>query len=162
MSLDHNTPEANHTNTLSNVRQVYQFAHNLIDAWNSHDPRCVAEYFADEYEGDDVGLSMPIYGKRGVRRYVAYTLLGLPDIHFKLDEAIAEVGLTAQKLVMVWTATGTHKGKTMNIPPSGRKVSYRGVTIFTVKNGKVTHSLRLWDIAGMIRQFGLLPELPEI
>lgn len=134
------------------------FAQALINAWNTHDPRKVAEFFADDYEGEDVGLSGLVLGKRGVRRFVMYTSLGLPDIHFTLNRVIAQ----NTDIVLVWQATGTHTGKMLNIPPTGRVISYSGVTIFTLRDGKIIRSQRLWDIAGVLRQMGLLPELPEI
>ncbi len=134
------------------------YAQSVIDAWNSHDPRRVAEFFADSYEGEDIGLSSLIMGKRGVRRFVAYTALGLPDIKFTLEQVIAQ----ADQIVLVWRACGTHSGKVMNIPPTGRVVSYGGVTVFTLERGKIIRSLRMWDMTGMLRQMGLLPELPEI
>ncbi|MCW1967319.1 MAG: ester cyclase [Anaerolineae bacterium] len=134
------------------------FAQALIDAWNTHDARKVADFFADDYEGEDVGLSGLVLGKRGVRRFVMYTSLGLPDIRFTAMRVIAQ----GPDLVLVWQATGTHTGKMLNIPPTGRVISYSGVTIFTLRDCKIIRSQRLWDIAGVLRQMGLLPELPEI
>lgn len=148
------TSPAPHTNGVSLVG----LAEDLVAAWNAHDPRRVAEFFAEDYEGDDIGLSNPIHGRRGIRRLVAFTLLGLPDITFDLDQVITQ----ADQLVMVWRARGTHLGKIMNIPPTQRAVEYRGVTMYTVRDGLITGSLRLWDMAGMLRQIGLLPELPEL
>ena len=133
-------------------------AAEIIEAWNSHDPRRVAEYFSDDYEGEDSGLATPIAGKRGVRRFVAYTFLGMPDLHFTLEQTIEE----GNTIVLLWHARGTHKGKFLNIPATDRAVSYHGTSIFTISDGKVTHSKRIWDMATVLRQIGLLPELPEI
>ena len=133
-------------------------AREIIDAWNSHDPRRVAEYFSEDYEGEDNGLAVPIAGKRGVRRFVAYTFLGMPDLHFTLEQTVAQ----DNRMVLLWNACGTHRGRFLNIPATGRKVSYCGATVFTVGDGKITHSQRIWDMATVLRQIGLLPELPEI
>jgi predicted ester cyclase len=61
--------------------------------------------------------------------------------------------------VLVWNATGTHQGTLMNIPPTGRVVSVRGVTVLTIIDHKIVNALYLWDVAGLLRGFGLLPEL---
>ncbi|BCX05257.1 MAG: hypothetical protein KatS3mg053_3195 [Candidatus Roseilinea sp.] len=58
---------------------LIQLAHDLIAAWNAHDPRRVASYFADAYTGDDVALAGRLHGRRDVRRYVAYNILGFPE-----------------------------------------------------------------------------------
>lgn len=133
-------------------------AEAIILAWNLHDPRRVAEYFSDSYEGEDNGLALPIAGKRGVRRFVAYTFLGMPDLHFTLEQTIEE----GTQIVLLWHACGTHTGKFLNIPATGRKVNYHGASVFTVADGLVTHSKRIWDMATVLRQIGLLPELPEL
>jgi predicted ester cyclase len=93
-----------------------------------------------------------------VRRYVLYNYMGFPDLHFELHETIAQ----GDKLVIVWTVRGTHKGRVMNIPPTGVKVEARGISVLTIQNGKITRSLRVWDVAGMLRHIGLLPDLPTL
>jgi hypothetical protein len=47
----------------------------------------------------------------------------------------------------------------MNIPPTGKKIAARGVTVLTVEDGLVKRALYFWDVAGLLRDIGLLPEL---
>ena len=56
-------------------------------------------------------------------------------------------------------AHGTHLGTLMNIPASGRSVSVRGVSVFTLAAGQVSRATYIWDVAGLLRTIGLLPEL---
>ncbi|BCX05256.1 MAG: hypothetical protein KatS3mg053_3194 [Candidatus Roseilinea sp.] len=72
-------------------------------------------------------------------RYVAYNILGFPDLHFELHETIAQ----GNRVVMVWTARGTHQGRVMNIPPTGARVEVKGISVITVEAGKIVHSLRV-------------------
>ncbi|WP_343424817.1 ester cyclase [Candidatus Amarolinea dominans] len=58
-----------------------------------------------------------------------------------------------------WTARGTHLGTLMNIPASGRHVTVRGVSTFTLQEGQITKADFIWDVAGLLRAIGLLPEL---
>ena len=143
---------------MSDVEANTKLAHGLIEAWNAHDARKVAELFTDDYRGDDVAVAGEFHGLRDVRRYVAYNLLGFPDLHFELHETLAQ----ANKVAVVWTVTGTHHGRVMNIPPTGQRVEAKGVTILTMRDGKICHSLRVWDVAGMLRHIGLLPDLPAL
>lgn len=135
-----------------------QLARDLITAWNAHDARKVASYFADGYVGDDVSVAGQFHGPRDVRKYVLYNLLGFPDLHFELHETISQ----GDKVAIVWTVTGTHQGKVMNIPATGARVEVKGISVITVKDGKIVRSLRVWDVAGMLRHIGLLPDLPTI
>jgi len=47
----------------------------------------------------------------------------------------------------------------MNIPPTGRAVAVRGTSVLTVEDGKIKRAFRIWDVAGLLRSIGLLPEL---
>jgi hypothetical protein len=47
----------------------------------------------------------------------------------------------------------------MNIPPTGRPINARGVSMLTVESGKVWRANYIWDVAGMLREIGLLPDL---
>jgi predicted ester cyclase len=72
-----------------------------------------------------------------------------------LEEAITD----NNRVVQVWTASGTHLGLLMNIPPTGRQVRIHGVSVMTLANGKVQRGFYIWDVAGLLRSIGLLPEL---
>ena len=47
----------------------------------------------------------------------------------------------------------------MNIPPTGHKVEVRGVSMIGIENGLIVRAQYIWDLAGMLRHMGLLPEL---
>ncbi len=135
-----------------------QFAQQLIDAWNAHDARRLAGYHADDYVGEDVGLADPLHGPRDVRRMALLNFLGMQDLRFTLEDVIGE----GERFVLIWTLRGTHTGKVMNIPATGQKIETRGMTRYELRDGKIVRSLRVWDVAGLIRQLGLLPDAPSL
>jgi predicted ester cyclase len=45
----------------------------------------------------------------------------------------------------------------MGIPATGRKVSFEGITIHHIKNGKILDSYTRWDALGLMRQLGGIP-----
>jgi hypothetical protein len=47
----------------------------------------------------------------------------------------------------------------MHIPPTGRFATVRGVSILTFMDGKIYRGQYMWDVAGLLRAIGLLPEL---
>jgi hypothetical protein len=50
----------------------------------------------------------------------------------------------------------------MNIQATGRSVAMRGMSLLTLEDGKIKCGLYIWDVAGLLRSIGLLPELyPE-
>jgi hypothetical protein len=51
----------------------------------------------------------------------------------------------------------------MNIPPTRRPIEIRGVTLLTVETTpegpRVSRAAYVWDLAGLLRRLGLLPDL---
>ena len=128
---------------------------DLLAAWNAHDPERAAALFAADYEGSDVAQAEPQHGREGIQAALARYFRALPDIRFSANELIVQ----GERAVLIWTAEGTHLGALMNIPASGRMVTVRGVATFTLQNGAISRATYIWDVAGLLRGIGLLPEL---
>jgi steroid delta-isomerase-like uncharacterized protein len=131
------------------------FVEQLIDAWNSHDPAHVATFYAPDYHGEDIGQEAPFQGPADVEAYFARFYCAFPDVQITLDSVVTQ----ADHYAVAWTVSGTHLGKLMNIPPTGRPVAVRGISLLTVVEDKVTAGATVWDMAGLLRAIGLLPKL---
>lgn len=128
---------------------------DLMEAWNSHDVERVAAFYAADYEGVDVSQAEPQRGLAGVRQMVTRYWQAFPDLQFSSDQIVIQ----DDRAVLVWTARGTHRGRLMNIPPTERKIQVHGVSVLTLNETHVTHGLYIWDVAGLLRAIGLLPDL---
>lgn len=135
--------------------EVLRVVRDLLAAWNSRDPERIETFYAPEYEGEDVGEAEPRRGPGGVGRTAERYLRAFPDLRFVEDEIIVE----GNRAVLIWTARGTHRGALMRIPPTGRSVTVRGTSVLTVEGQRITRGLHVWDVAGLLRNIGLLPEL---
>jgi steroid delta-isomerase-like uncharacterized protein len=127
----------------------------LINAWNSHDPALVATCYTADYCGSDSGQNAPFRGAVDVVEYFARFYTAFPDVHITLDSVVTE----GAQLAVAWTARGTHLGRLMNIPPTGKPVTVRGISLLTLVQGKVAAGTTVWDMAGLLRAIGLLPKL---
>lgn len=136
-------------------RAPAQLIPDLIAAWNTHDLDQATAFFAADYEGNDVAQAEPQRGRAGIRRALAGYFQAIPDVTFTRGDLI----VAGERAVVVWTARGTHLGTLMNIPASGRRVTVRGVSTFTLQDGQITKADFIWDVAGLLREIGLLPEL---
>jgi steroid delta-isomerase-like uncharacterized protein len=134
---------------------IDQLVEDLLAAWNAHDTERITMFYAPEYEGVDVGEAEPQRGPHGIARSVERYLQAFPDLRFVEEDVVVQ----GDRAVLVWTAHGTHGGKLMHIPPTGRKIAVRGISVLTIEDGKITHGLYVWDAAGLLRAIGLLPEL---
>ncbi len=134
---------------------IGQLVEDLLDAWNAHDTGRITTFYAPEYEGVDVGEAEPQRGPQAISRSVDRYLRAFPDLRFVEEDVVIQ----GDRAVVVWTAHGTHGGKLMHIPPTGRKIAVRGISVLTIENEKITRGLYVWDAAGLLRAIGLLPEL---
>lgn len=134
---------------------ILQLAAALTAAWNSHDPQQVAALCAADYEGENIGEAQPHRGPEGMAASVGAYLAAFPDIDFTIDEAVIE----GDRIVQIWRAQATHLGPLMNIPASGRRIEVRGASRLTFKDQKLYRALYIWDVAGLLRDIGLLPDL---
>jgi len=127
----------------------------FICAWNEHDLDRLVTLYADDYEGTDVGLAQTYHGLAGIRQMAQHYYGAFPDLSFTSTETIIE----GDRAALSWISSGTHRGKIMNIPATGRSIKVSGITTVSLKNGLVVRSSVLWDVAGLLRDIGLLPDL---
>lgn len=80
----------------------------------------------------------------------AQLLERFPDFHLVIEEQIAE----GDKVVTRVTFHGTHRGEYRGIPATGRSVSYGGVAIDRIQDGKVVEGWHQADDWALLRQLG--------
>ena len=132
-----------------------EFLNRFMAAWNAHDVRVVVAHYAPDYEEIDVARAQPQIGPDHVRRTMLYYLRAFPDFQVVLNDAL----VNGDRVALYWTWTGTHRGTFMNIPPTGHQVKVRGSSLITMNDGKIQRAVRIWDLAGLLRDLKLLPEL---
>ena len=73
-----------------------------------------------------------------------------PDYHGTNEIQIAEGDLVANRFVY----HGSHRGEFMGIAPTGREVTFEGVTIDRVVDGKIVEVYFGWDPESVLEQIG--------
>ena len=134
---------------------IEQLVTDLIAAWNAHDVERVAALYAPDYEEKDVAQTDSLRGRDGIRRTVLLYLRAFPDLQVTLTDVVVD----GNRAALGWTWCGTHRGTFMNIPPTVRHVAVRGASFLIIENGRIRRGTRIWDLAGLLRAVGLLPEL---
>jgi hypothetical protein len=75
-----------------------------------------------------------------------------------IDEMIAE----GDRVMVRWTFRGTHQGNYMGIPPTHQPLTFSGIYIFRIVDGRIIEVWNLWDQVGEWQQLGILPETAVI
>ncbi len=77
-----------------------------------------------------------------------------PDILWIVEEVIAE----EDKIVTRWVTQGTHKGRWRGIEPTDKSVSWSGVTIDYIDDGKIIDEWVFWNRMDLYVQLAGPPE----
>jgi predicted ester cyclase len=51
---------------------------------------------------------------------------------------------------------GTHLGVFQGAPPTGKQITYTGVLIYRIANGKIAEQWTEFDFLGVLRQLGMI------
>ncbi|MEO8550835.1 MAG: ester cyclase [Kofleriaceae bacterium] len=81
---------------------------------------------------------------------------GFPDLHYTIEELVAE----GDRVVARWTLRGTHTGTFRDIAPTGRKIVNNGFAIFRVVDGRIVESIVETDRLGFLLAIGRIPYDP--
>ena len=80
-------------------------------------------------------------GVDGFKQMVMLYHVTAPDIHFDIQDQVAEDNKVATR----WIACGTHRGEFMGIAPSGQNLTVTGMSFHRIENGLIQESWDDWD-----------------
>ncbi len=92
-------------------------------------------------------------GRAGLKEVIGRIRSAFPNIHWTVDEMVAE----DDKVFSRFTWTGTHRGEFLGIPATGRQITVKGMVIDRLEAGRMADSRILMDTLGMMQQLGALP-----
>ena len=92
-------------------------------------------------------------GLEGASQTLNMFLTAFPDLHFTIEDLIAEEDRVVARVSM----SGTQQGAFMGIPPTGKHVTITGIDINLFVGGKSVEHWVEMDRLGMMQQLGVLP-----
>jgi steroid delta-isomerase-like uncharacterized protein len=119
------------------------------NCFNQGDLALLDRLVAPDYVGPQGGK-----GPAGFRGVVVLLRTGFPDIHYTIDDLVAE----GDRVAVRWRWTGTHKGPYRAFPPTGKTLLNPGIAIFQFKDGKIVAAAMETDRLGFLQQIGAVPE----
>lgn len=125
----------------------------VIDAWNSRADEVILPFYTRDYVVEDITAGRVREGWDGMRQWTKSVFSAFPNLQYTLVDCVEN----DEKLVLHWLAKGNHQGPLMKIPATGKNVYIHGMSILTLENGKIKSGQVMWDLAGVLRQIGLLP-----
>jgi len=119
------------------LARLFEEGFNNEETWRIE--QLVAEHFMDHG---------PYVGGADFRQRLQTVRGVLPDAVLHVDEVIRQGDFIATR----WTVTGTHRGKTLGVEPTGKTVTLSGMSVERLKDGKVIEHWEFPDLKGFAEQ----------
>jgi predicted ester cyclase len=93
-------------------------------------------------------------GPESMRQLITMLNTAFPDMHYTIEELVAEGDTVACRITM----SGTHQGRLMGIAPTGRSVRQQAQMHFVCfRDGKAVEHRVVRDDLGLMQQLGVIP-----
>jgi steroid delta-isomerase-like uncharacterized protein len=136
----------------------------MPDPTAEENKRHVDELFNTCFNGGDLGLLdrlvSPDYvgpvgdrGPDGFKKIVVGLRTAFPDIHYTVDDVVAE----NDKVAVRWHWSGTHEATFRVFPATHKTFSNTGTGIFHFRGGKIVAAALETDRLGFLQQVGAVP-----
>jgi predicted ester cyclase len=87
-------------------------------------------------------------GREGIREVIGLHHAVFPDLHLTCEDIIA----SGDRVAVRWSATGTHEGELLGVPPTHRTVRLTGIDILRLDDGMVAERWAETNTASMMAQ----------
>lgn len=122
------------------------------EVYNKGNLDLIDTIFSPDYRGLPAG-GHTAHGPGSVRHTVTTMRHAFPDIHFTVEDIVAE----GDNVVIHMTFRGTHRGAFLGIPPTGRQVEVEGAELARLAGGQIVEAgWQLHDMLGLLRQLGVI------
>ncbi len=127
------------------VRRLYR------EVWNERKLEVADELISKSHALNDPTFTGSAVGPAAYKTQVQRFTTAFPDLRFSIEDYICE----KDKIVAVWTITGTHKGEIFGLAPTNKRLTVPGITVHQISNGKILDSQAMWDALGLMVQLGM-------
>ena len=94
-----------------------------------------------------------VFDYDGAQQVLKLFNTALPDHVTDVKDEI----VTEDRVVYRWETRGTHDGDFFGVPPTGKSLLSRGMTILKIENGQIQELWESIDILGLMQQMGVIP-----
>ena len=110
------------------------------EIWNHRNPAAADKLMAEDYVFDTPTLGRQS-GRAQTLAVVAEIRSAFPDMSLEILEMIAEGGT----VVTHWRTTATHRGSYRGVVPTGQQVTWSGLALHRVVDGRIVEQLSFPD-----------------
>ena len=125
----------------------------MEEVYNKGDLDVLDELFASDFTVHSPSIDTD--DLESFKGLVCYARTAFPDLHFTIEDQIAE----GEKVTTIWTFTGTNTGPLSNEKVTGKEVKFRGISTTRFSEGKIVEDLTIFNQWSAFKQLGVNPTL---
>jgi steroid delta-isomerase-like uncharacterized protein len=125
---------------------------HVVMLWNTGDLTRADDLFATDFVNHDPNAP-DVNDLEGYKGMIVMARTGFPDFNVTIEDMIAE----GDKVACRWTVSGTHEGEFFGIPPTGKKATWKGISIYRFADGEIVEAWWSKDMFGLLQQLGVIP-----
>ncbi len=129
------------------------FRRTYEELFNQGNLASAEELVAPDFVNHEVPPGRENRGPESLRQVAGMLRTAFPDLHFTIEELVAEGDTIVGRLTM----RGTQHGPFMGIPPTGRAVEQAQVHFVRFRDGQGVEHRGVRDDLGLLQQLGVIP-----
>lgn len=134
----------------------------VLGIWNEGNLALINDVYAPDAVVHASHFPIHIKGRDAIRNWIVSTRTAFPDFHMTFEDIITK----GDKVITYWTSTGTNTGNFsivfFNIPPTGKKVRFSGISISRLEKRKTVEEIVVFNVMEMLQQLGFQLTPPSI
>jgi len=123
------------------------------ECWNQGRMEAVEELFAPDCLTHTSARELPeLHGWEDQRQAIRSLHATFSDLTFTIDECLAAGTPENPHVVCRWTVSGTHMRSYLNVPPTGRRITWSGATLYRFAGDRIAEDWWYIDRYGIFQQ----------
>jgi steroid delta-isomerase-like uncharacterized protein len=130
--------------------ETTSFLRRVLDTYNSRRPEAFDALLTEDCTLIRDGAEAR--GREAVKRVLGQLYRAIPDLEYRIDDAIS----AGDKMAIRWEGHGTHRGEYQGVVPSGNEMSYMGITFYERRGDLIA---RIWVSTNLLDRLRKASEL---
>jgi steroid delta-isomerase-like uncharacterized protein len=133
-------------------------AHRWFDeVWNQRRAEVMDElYTPDTITHGITPDGTPIRGTAALKAFHQAFCQAFPDLRVDVKDVLED----GNRMAVHFVASGTHTGPGLPLPPSGKRITVRGMVFARIENGRFVEGWNLYDRLSLLTQIGQVSAQP--
>jgi len=115
----------------------------------------VRQFFEERWNHGNLAvydeMLAPSLDIKGAKEWARSMYATFGNIELTILDLLAE----GDQVAVHWRVAATHQGDYLGVPATGKPVTYQGIALLRVADGKIVEDLAYWDNLSILEQLGV-------